>query len=256
AFYASINFAMHFAKFFFNGVGESATTGLLASFFHLSGFCLATLLLYQYRKLRPERGLSWMMVSIVTADLLIAGYSVNFTAPRKLFDTPPSSVATIAKELKDDRLYRVPVQRAALRTPSNDLMWGYRWEIEALNKAHAAFYDIPIIFNDDLDGLGQETSLRFKSVVESLPWSQKIPLLTASGVGLVLTEEEIPPTLLPRIHVIDTASSFKSYLYRNSSSRPFFFVTQWQNVNSPEMALRQMTNSGFNPEKIAELENV
>jgi Bacterial membrane protein YfhO len=256
AFYASKDFASRFQQFFFNSVNDFAFTGLLPSFLQLSGFCLATLLIYQYRKLRPDRNLSWFMAAIVTADLFIAGHAVNFTAPRKFFETQPPSVAAVSKELDRNRLYRVPVQRAALQAPSNDLIWGYRWEIEVLNKAHAAFYGIPIILNDDLDGLGQERSLHFKTIVESLPWPQKMPLLKAGGVGLILTEEQIVLPGLQSIATMNSTSSYKSYLYRNPAARRFFFVTQWQSVSSPDLALRQMTDPEFDPQKTAQLENV
>jgi Bacterial membrane protein YfhO len=253
-FYSSTKLASGFEEFFFHNASGLANESLASSFLHASCICLATTLLYQFRLLRPEKNILWMMVVVVSADLLIAGLPVNFMAPRELFDQP-RLVAKVSSELREGRLYRTPSSVTALRAPSNELMWGYRWEIELLNGSTAVLYGIPLAMNDDLDGLAQDTLLRLKSTAESLPWPQRVPILTASGVSLIITEHELDVQTLQLIGTIHSESNSIFYLYRNPSARAFFFVNQSRKVNSPEMALQQMTDITFHPENFVLLQN-
>ena len=227
----SENFAVFFQEnFFIQTASEAMYQGLRSSFFHTLTIWLLFVLLYQYRRVKITPWQHAILVGILVVDLLSAGRHINPTASEDfLMDTPPV-VENIRDEIGDGRLFRSGMffkttrlenkvlgydpSFATLQVPSNDIIWKHRWELELLRGYLGAFYKFPLIFHDGL-GLAQTRLQTLKDIIYSLPWERRIPLLSAGGVALILTEE---PLTVPGIDVLTQVRAFNSsviYLYKN-----------------------------------------
>ncbi|HSE39476.1 MAG TPA: YfhO family protein, partial [Acidobacteriota bacterium] len=113
------------------------------------------------------------------------------------------------------RLYRPPTRHSRLRAPSDDIVWGQRWDLEVLNFYLASCYRIPVIFHNDIYGMAATEQMKLKTTIEALPWNEKTKLLSAAGVSLILTSENLKIPELQKIVVLENKSDTLFYLYRN-----------------------------------------
>jgi len=129
--------------------------------------------------------------------------------------------------------------------------------LETLHNYSGAFYDIPIMFHEDYDGLAKKEVVNMTHLLPSLPWAQRIPLLSAGAVRLILSVERLVMPGLKELGAIRNSSNVIFYLYRNDrSASPVGFVTSWRKAQSAEEALRTLTDATFDPRKEAVLLNV
>lgn len=251
-FLLSNSFASHFQEFFFGQSGEnSAWQSLALSFIHTSTIWLLVTLTYQYRQLKVRDWQHSILAGILIVDLFLSGKAVNPYAPEEFFTDVPDAVQIIHKEIGEGRLFRtIDPANLILKFPSDDFFWKYRWSLEALNFYLAVFYRIPVIFHDDYDGLAQRQLMSLKALIYLLPWEQKLPLLSAGGVTLILTTENLSIPGLQHIATIPTRSDVPLFLYRNQTSmKRVEFVTGWEVVNSDPEALKAMMKLSYDPRK-------
>lgn len=271
-FLLSDTFTNRFHEFFFNQSGRTppyppqwgiAHKGVLYSFLHASAIWLLMTLLYQYRRIKERRWQHWILAGVLAVDLLIAGRPINPSAPEEFFTEEPDLVQMIRHEISDGRLFRTKTSSFdRLRTgsgqaseytaiaPSDDVVWFYRWNLEILDSYLASFYRFPLIFHSDVNGLAQIYVMGLKSLIDSLPWERRLPLLAAGGVTVILTEEDFSLPGVRRVAEIPYRSHLPLYLYRNETAAARVeFITSWEVVNSNAEAIEVMLDPNYDPRK-------
>lgn len=251
-FWFSDGVASRFQEFFFKQSGDVMRWGIGSSLIHAAAIWLLMTLLYQYRRLRRVPWQQWVLVGILLVDLLIAGKRVNLYAPENLFTEVPELVQVVHREIKGGRLFRtedLPFNLKLLTLP-DDVIWIYRWSLEALDNSFATFFRIPIIFHVDFDRLAHVHIMHLKALIESLPWEQRLPLLSAGGVTLIISSEDVSIPGMEGIGSTPDWSNARFYLYRNNTAAARVeFVTSWKKVDADADALGNMLIPGYDPRK-------
>jgi hypothetical protein len=250
-----------FQELFFKQQGtDIARRGVSASFVHASAVWLLLTLLYSYRYVQKRQWHQWLLAGILALDLLAAGKRVNPSVPENFLTQTPSAVPLVQSEIGDGRMFptRVAdVRSVTLRIPfdnawgisQNNIIWGWRWCLEVLNETMGAYYRIPIIFHMDFDGLTPRRIITLKTLLASLPWQQKLPFLSAGGVTLIVTPEEISLPEVVRLASIGKVYSQDSYfLYRNhAAAARIQFITRGTWVHADEEALKALLQPDYDP---------
>lgn len=254
------NLANRIQEFFFEQpANDIIFYGLRSSFAHTTGIWLLIVLLYQYRRVKKRPWQHWILACIIMLDLLPSGRRVPLHAPEKFLTNIPPIVPIVHNEIGDGRLFRAEHSEEVLiqvlpdnifQVPQNDIMWKTRWNLEVLNFYHAALYRIPGIFHADVVKLAPEPLLKLQTLIKSLPWEQRLPLLSAGGVTLILTQDDISIPGIHRIADIPNRSNMPFYLYRNESAAAREeFVTTWRFFTSDTEALGAMLTPTYDPRK-------
>jgi hypothetical protein len=250
-FIISSSVAEGFQKLFFKQLGgDIAYRGLLHSFVHALAVWWVFTLLYQYRYIRWRQWQHGILALILSADLLFAGRVVNVYAPDTFFTGIPDVAQLVRKEIGDGKFFRSPEDplHYTLQVPSYDIIWLYRWNFEALNDYMAAFYQIPVIFHIDFAEMEVLYLRQLTDVIDRLSWKQRLPLLSAGGVTLILTSDDISVPGVHRITEIPNRSNIPLYLYRNETAAARVeFITNWKHVDSDDEVLRAMLRPGYDP---------
>lgn len=135
----------------------------------------------------PRRDLA--IATILTGDLLVAGYRVNAYAPRDLYDEPP--VATAVREaIGPLRFYAAP-SPLIVEAPSNDISYIARWQLATLNDYTATAFGIPTVFHTDFDSLAPLRMTQMGNYVRRAPWPRKKAIFDRAGVRAFRTLEEV-----------------------------------------------------------------
>jgi len=253
AFWFSDDFAHRFQELLFKqSGGDVMRRGLGTSLTHASAVWFLMTLLYQYRRLKRAQWQVWILGCILLVDLLTAGKRVNHYAPENLFTDIPELVQVVHREIGNGRLFRtedLPFNFNLLNLP-DDVMWMYRWTLEALGNSFATFFRIPIIFHVDFDRLAYVHIMHLKTIIESIPWEQRLPLLSAGGVTLIIASEDVSLSGMKGIGKTPDWSNVQFYLYRNNTAAARVeFVTSWKEVDSDADALGNMLIPGYDPRK-------
>ncbi len=251
-FLLSNNFANQFQELIFKQPGgEEVHRGLGLSFVHASIAWLLVTLLYQYRRLNKRPWQRWIIASIIVVDLLSAGKRLNPSAPEEFLTSIPSVVQIIRNEIGNGRLFRVKnPSNIILQAPSNEVIWRYRWNLEVLNFDLAAFYQIPVIFHGDLVKLASVHLMELQTLINSLPWSQRLPLLAAGRVTVIITDKKLAVPGIHYIAEIPNRSNLRFYLYRNETTvAQVEFITSWEFANSDTEARKAMLKPNYDPRK-------
>jgi hypothetical protein len=97
--------------------------------------------------------------------------------------------------------------------------------------------------------------MKLKSLIDSLPWERRLPLLAAGGVTVILTEENLSLPGIHRVAEIPNISDLSLYLYRNETTAARVeFITSWEIVNSDAEAGEVMLNPNYDPRKLVVLQ--
>jgi len=251
-FWLSTGFANHIQGFLFKRFGgDIAHRGMATSFAHATVIWLLFTLLYQYRRLQKRYWLHWVLAGVLAIDLLSAGRRVNHYAPEEFFTDIPPIVQTVRNEIGDGRLFRAMTpEKFTLNVPSYNVIWLHRYNFEVLDSYLAIFYGIPVIFHGDPDAMAPKRLKELKNRVDSLSWKQRLPLLSAGGVTLILTEEILSIPGIHRIAEIPNRSNVPFYLYRNETAAARVqFVKGWEVVDSDADALEAMLRPNYDPRK-------
>ncbi len=250
AFMTSHPLAVRMQGFFFPEADqEILLRGLARGCAHTMVVWLAVTLLYQYRSLYKRRWQHWMLAAILVCDVLAAGRVVNPTASREFLTTVPAAVQHVHEHIGNGRFFRTDLpQNVSLRMPSHELIWKYRWSLEALASYLAAFYRIPFIFHHDLVGLLSPEILKLHGFANTLPWEQRLPLLAAGGVSVFLTEDVVDLPGVRKVADIPTRSNLRSFLYvHEKTAAPVEFVTTWTFAGSETEVFATLFAPGYDP---------
>lgn len=258
-FVCSRNFANYFQEVFFGeSGGEIARQGLQSSFIHATVLWLALVLLYHYRQLKKSRWQHWIVAGIILVDLLAAGRRINPSAPEEFFTKVPASIETIRQEINNGRFFRdttPPNFIVAAPAHSEDIVWFFRWYLETVDLYTAAFYKIPVIFHADHIGLKPKRLVRLHALMKKLPWERRLPLLSAGGVTLILSADDLAFPGIKRLAEIPNLSNIHFYLYRNkTAAAQVQFVPNWKKVDSDVEAIKTMLHPEYDPRTFVVLE--
>lgn len=270
--------ARSFQEFFFKQSTPLMNRGIRQLLLHTNVIWLLAALLVQSRRFHQYRWQPWLLAAILFLDQGIAGKPINSYVPQEFFTVEPRSVALLRQEISNGRVYRFPnypgdyYSKIALRqvdpqttspqplppptsqtgiildVPSKDPLWLYRWDLESLHHYLAALYRLPVIFHEDYTQLAQARILTCQKLLETLPWEQRLPLLSAGGVSLILTSETITNPDIELIQQVPNRSNLPLYLYRNTQTMQLMtFVADWRVVESDAESLNMLQNPIFDP---------
>ena len=237
---------------------STVTRGLVAAFGRASAVWSVGCLVMVHRCARQRPWQSPFLAALVVVDLLTAGIAVNPTASRGMLENVPAVVKTIRDSGEEGRLFRDPVPAGViLRAPTNDPVHQYRWNLEVLNFYLCWTYGIPTVYHADYDLLAANHVRSLTELVHQLPWSRRIPLLSAAGVRWVISHRRLQQPQLEMIATIPNSSNLDFYLYLNRAAPAFAtFVTSFRNAASHGEALGLMLDPGFDPRVTTILEGV
>jgi hypothetical protein len=250
-------FASAFGRFFFGSApGGKGLTPLALPLLHsaLAAFVLALLLIARRAGTRP-----WLpaaLAGLVIADLAVGGRSVNGFIPRALLTSEPSIVPVVRRNLAGGRLFRDHTpENSSLIAPSNEIFWRFLERRDTLDFYFGNAFNIPVIFHVDFDGLAQRRLIRLTSLISTLPWDRRLPLISAGNVTAILSAEELSVPGLERVAGLRSHSNLPFFLYRNSTAAPRAgFVSTSAFVSSETDAVKAVLSRGFDPRRHVVLE--
>jgi len=243
-------FSEQFHRIFFRHPGNDVSQqGLFRAFVHALGFWTLLTLLYHHRSQTKTSWQPAVLCGILALDLLIAGKPLNPTVAREFYTTIPPAATLVQHYLHKGRLYRTDVPRnPILRVPDDRIVWGSRWNLDVLEEYSAAFYQIPVIFHPDFDSLANFRVMALRSILERVPWPQKVPLLSAGNVTTVVTDAKLSVPGLRHIAVIPNQSNLVFHLFQNKKALgQVQFVRSWEYAESDNAAEQAMLRHGFDP---------
>lgn len=247
----SENFAATLIKFWFGDVTTAiARHDLNRTFLHVALIWLGFTILLHACRFQIRVWQPWLLVGMITLDLMAAGIRINSYAPKDFFTAVPAVVPLVQQEREGGRFYRTknPDQIQFSNLPSADIMWGDRWNLEMLNSSLAAIYGIPLLFHVDYDRLAHQHVATLDTLLDSLPWERRLPILSAGNVTTILTTDWIDAPGTEFISEIQNRSTTPFYLYRNTkAANRVEFVSHWQRVASDNDALRALMAPDYDP---------
>jgi len=258
-FAVSHGFADQFQSFFFEQSGSDwARKSLKASFTHAFAVSLPVALILFFRRKKPAGWQHWTIAMLIVVDLLVAGRKLNPSAPRDFLTDVPDLVPLVRREIRGGNLFLLETKPTVrLKAPTKDMIWWTRWDLETLRGYVASYYRIPVIFHSDLAAINPVALKHYDALIRKLPWEKKIPLLSASAVTLIITNEKnlnIPG--VERVTEIPNRSDTLFYLYRNTIAAPrTTFVSTWISFDSDADVLGAMLSRGYDPRKHVVLKN-
>jgi len=257
AFWQIEPFANAIQQFFFNKTGEMIHQGVTNSLTHAFFIWLAFTLICHAAIPQKKRWHQWALAGIVMLDLLVAGKHVNPVAPAAFFTDEPPIVALVREHIGDGRLYRTedPLPQMFYITPDekfpvppDHIAWLYRWQTEVLRMYVAALYNIPVIFHDDYDLFAQLRIVKLKALLDSLPWERRLPLLSASGVSVIVSAEHLQITGVQKIATIPNLSEMPVHLYKLMDTTPQVRMAPfWKMVATDDEALFWLLKPDYDP---------
>ena len=162
-----------------------------------------------------------LVAFIIVLDLAIAGQNVNFYAPKDFYARTPNLVHLVKKETRGGKLYRPGSTYRLGKPPTDEYYWHPLVQQELLLQASASRYGIRVIFHEELDGSSLVELNYITLVLEGLGWEQRIPVLRATGVSAILTDEYF---------------SHKDVILKNRMANPYgreLFLYSIQEIGSP-----------------------
>ena len=224
---------------------------LAAAFFHACAAAAALVAILTIGTRPAAR--RWLLPALgvlVVLDLGIAGFGINPYAPRALLTGEPAIVKRVRQDLGQGRLFRDQTPSLEYQAPTNDVFWRYVLLRETLDLYTGSAFGIPVIFHEDYDFLAQRRLVRLTSILQKLPWEQRLPLLSAGSVTMILTPERPAVPGLELVAPISNPSDVPLFLYRNLLAAPRVgFVANSAFVASETDALRAVLSRGFDPRR-------
>lgn len=205
----SSSFTRGMQEFFFHAASERTGGFLATKLLHAAIVAIACAILVSLAGTKWIRVVPAALAVLIAADLAIAGAPVNDYAPRDFFDQAPAA-AIVQSAIGDGRLYRTPnPAEFALKAPDDDIVWFSRWNLEILTDYTALLYGIPLVFHQDYGALGPHRTVKLGSIVNSVPWARRFPILAAAGCRAAMTSDLL-------------RSRKPAIVVANASNRPFY----------------------------------
>jgi len=191
------------------------------------------------------------IAAVVLLDLAFAGWRVTPYAPRELFDTP--QLATTVQSILTDngKLYRTPdPYHQRLNVPTNETVWLAWWDIQQLSRYTATTFGIPLVFQEDYDGLALLRMKRMTELVNTMPWANRLNVLSAGGATAIVTPDAIASPLVERVKIMRAANGGPLYVYRNRGSKPLRFATNAVVIANDPLAFARLASTPFDPNTV------
>lgn len=206
-----------FAEAFFKRPASAVMrSGIARSILHALLILIFFTLIYTVRRVRQSEWNKIALLAVITLDLFIAGRGLNPLAPVSFYEETPDAVNLVRKELSGGKFYRTPnPPNIVLKAPSNDILWQYRWNQEVLVDYLATTYEISTIFHGTIDGLEQKRLADLSSAINFIPWPNRLPLLSAAGVSVIMTHEKLSVPQIELRYVLRNQSNVDFYIYKN-----------------------------------------
>ncbi len=233
--------------FFERTLNPEMKRGLMNAVLHC--FYIWTLICICISYANKYRGTHWAVAVILLLDLFVAGISISMSAPAEMLTSTPKLATLVKEKIDNGKLYRSSkIDLSRLQTPSEDVFWRFWVRQEMLVSYLPSKYEIPVIFHDDLDGSSLVELNYMRLVLESLPWHQRLKILSASGVTLILNDEMLNDESVFLITKILSLHGEPLYLYANKNAiGPLTFVSRSVVAKSFQEALQLMTKPEHNP---------
>jgi hypothetical protein len=241
-------------NYLFAQTNDTITKGLIRSFCHLG--IVSTLTAAGCLLVFKKPRLVWILVAMLTVDLVLAGRAVNPYLPRSLFLNEPRAANMVKQHLQGGRFYRPESKHVKLIAASDDISNGIQWDLQTLNWYTAAYYGIPLMYNASFETLESAEILQLKLLAANLSWDKRNKLLSTANVSLALTAESLSPPAWKRIGVVKSNSQTDFYLYENQYAAPRVGIFDSGAVaRSTPQALKILFHPSFDPRRHVVLES-
>lgn len=249
------DFARWFQELFFQQSSSIIRSSLQTSLLHACAMWGGFLLIALAGRVRCKARQRWALVALVALDLLVAGRRLNPTASTVFFTDTPPLVGLVRDQREDGRLFRTAdPSTMSLEVPSIDIIWQYRLAVELLKGYRATIFQIPTIFHEGFS-LAPRRMQNLRETVLARSWEERLPLLSAGAVSLILTPDDVQIDGLRKIAEVTSFSSLSVNVYRNEKyAGRAEFVPRWQYAASEDDALALLLQSDFDPRKTVVLE--
>jgi hypothetical protein len=248
------SFLSNFAEVFFKRpASDVMRSGIARSILHCLVILILLTLIFTVRRVRQSQWNKLAVLIVITLDLLIAGRGLNPLAPVSFYQETPDVVNLVRKELSGGKFYRTAnPTNVVLRAPSNDILWQYRWNLEVLNDYLATTYEIPTIFHGAIDGLEQKRLTDLTNAISNIPWSERLPLLSAAGVTVIMTHEKLSLPGVELRYILRNQSNIIFYIYKNKETViPASRVLQIAYRKNFKDSFEALTDKSFLPKNAA-----
>ena len=218
---------------------------LKTSFLHSLCMWTGMTLVFQFRFMDAKNWQHGMIAIIIAADIILSGMSFNLTVSKQLF-SPSPILSLIVQHIGKGKFYREKNRIPILTPPANHIAWLYRWNLTVLLDHTAVFYRIPVIFHDNFNGLANTHVVTLKRLLESFDWREKIPIISAAGISMIMTEQNIKQIGIERIASFPNASNILFFLYENLRAvPPINVVHSWKYSSSDNDTIGMMTDANY-----------
>lgn len=237
-----------FLNSYFGRSAPAIQTGVREALLHTIAIALAATLLLQLNYLKSGLWHQRAFAVLLVLDLFYAGYFVNWYAPSEFFTAKPPLAHMVLDNANGGRLFRDQDPKTiVLKMPANDIIYSHRWQQETLSNYVGAYYSIPVIYHEDYDGLGKKEIQQLTRFLYNSPWERRSPILTASGITIILAPQELDLPGVVALARIRTSSNTAFYLFQDTNSKRVRFVTREKRAASSDEAFRMVTDPGFDP---------
>jgi Bacterial membrane protein YfhO len=238
-----------FLDFYFSQSENVIRTGLREAFLHLAAMWFAAALILIAARISPRNWHRWALAGLMALDLVYAGYSINWYVPKDFFAIQPTLVPLVKQDLKGGRFMRgIDPPNIVVKMPKNDISLLFRYYIETLYDYTGAFFQIPLIYHQDFDGLAKREIHRIAEQMYTVPWKDRSALLSVSGIKVILSPEPIDTPGANLAALIATPSNTRFYLYRYTrNAERIRFVSRARMAKDSEDAFKQLTDPHFDP---------
>jgi hypothetical protein len=250
----SESFLNSFAHIFFKQpASPTLKSGIISSIVQSFTTTILLGIIYSFARLHQSNWQKIVLILVITGDLIIAARNLNPLAPISFYEEVPNAAKLVKKELAGGKFYRAPTPKGiVLKAPSNDILWMYRWNEEVLDDYLGTTYGIPMIFHIDIDGLQQKRLTDLTNSLKTLPWKNKLPLLSAAGVSVIMTNEKLSAPGIELRYVLNNQSNMTFYIYKNSNAViPAFRISQILYKKDFKDSFANLSDEHFSPNKIA-----
>lgn len=243
-----------FAEAFFKRPPSAVMrSGIAGSILHALLILIFLTLIYTVRRVRQSQWNKIALLVVITLDLFIAGRGLNPLAPVSFYEETPDAVKLVRKELSGGKFYRTPnPPNIVLKAPSNDILWQYRWNQEVLADYLATTYEISTIFHGTIDGLEQKRLVDLSNAINFIPWPNRLPLLSAAGVTVIMTHEKLSVSGIELRYVLKNQSNVPFYIYKNKEAViPASRVSRILSRKHFKNSFEALTDQNFSPKTAA-----
>lgn len=191
------------------------------------------------------------IAALLVMDLAFAGSRVNAYAPHDLFQRPSLAITVRSIVAGGGKLYRTRDPFVMkMNVPTNEGVWLAWWELQLLSRYTGAAFGIPLVFDEDYDGLARYRVRRMTEAVDKLPWPNRLNVLSAAGASAIVTRDKIDLPGVEPVKILRSADGQPVFVYRNWASRPLRFAATSVVIRDDERAFDRLAVVPFDPNTV------